>query len=142
MGEIITAFLGLAFVAFCLWLAVRIINRGELWAKRTAIIALLGSPVVIYVNGYYRLVEVEPFWHSWSAFHGRDTPPDKVLVWYGSRIGVYRFVSYSTLDAFFGPAHWLDKRLRPDVWDTRSYRYPNHFQPMPTRLAKQPLPLR
>src|SRR5258708_2714913 len=28
---------GVAFAAFCLWLAVRIINRREKWAKRTAL---------------------------------------------------------------------------------------------------------
>src|SRR5262245_37647673 len=28
---------GVAFASFCLWLAVRIINRREKWAKRTAV---------------------------------------------------------------------------------------------------------
>lgn len=31
------AFFGIAFTAFSVWLAIRIINRRERWAKRTAI---------------------------------------------------------------------------------------------------------
>jgi hypothetical protein len=34
---IILPALAVAFAAFCLWLAVRIYNRRELWAKRTAV---------------------------------------------------------------------------------------------------------
>jgi hypothetical protein len=33
-------FLGVAFVAFSIWLAVRIINRRERWAKRTAVVLI------------------------------------------------------------------------------------------------------
>lgn len=42
MGEAILAVLGMAFAAFCVWLTVRIVNRRERWAIRTAIaLALL-----------------------------------------------------------------------------------------------------
>src|SRR5260370_40515376 len=37
MGEATAAILGAAFTAFAVWLAVRIINRREKWAKRTAL---------------------------------------------------------------------------------------------------------
>jgi len=30
------AIIGIAFAAFCVWLAVRIVNRRERWAKRIA----------------------------------------------------------------------------------------------------------
>ena len=38
-----------AFVAFCVWLTVRIVNRRELWAKWTAAI-VLGLPVLYIVS--------------------------------------------------------------------------------------------
>src|SRR5262249_11185988 len=45
----IIAALAIAFVAFCIWLTVRIVNRRERWAKRlgvaTLIVALLGYPL-------------------------------------------------------------------------------------------------
>src|SRR5579871_3835383 len=37
MIEVVLAALGVAFAAFAVWLAVRIINRRERWAKRLAI---------------------------------------------------------------------------------------------------------
>jgi hypothetical protein len=42
--------LGLGFAAFCVWLAVRIVNRQERWAKRTALglfVVLVGYPLSI-----------------------------------------------------------------------------------------------
>jgi len=49
MSEAIVAVLGVAFAAFCIWLTVRIVNRRERWAKRTAValVALLGYPLSI-----------------------------------------------------------------------------------------------
>jgi hypothetical protein len=32
---------GVAFVAFCLWLTVRVVNRRERWAKWTLVAALV-----------------------------------------------------------------------------------------------------
>jgi hypothetical protein len=37
----IFAILGLAFAGFCVWLAIRIVNRRERWAKRTAAVVLV-----------------------------------------------------------------------------------------------------
>jgi hypothetical protein len=39
-------FLGVSFVAFCIWLTVRIVNRRERWAKRTA--ATIAAVVILY----------------------------------------------------------------------------------------------
>jgi hypothetical protein len=42
--------LGVGFVAFCVWLTVRIVNRRERWAKRTAVglaAVLAGYPLSI-----------------------------------------------------------------------------------------------
>lgn len=35
------AIFGIAFAAFCVWLGVRIVNRRERWAKRTAVMLLV-----------------------------------------------------------------------------------------------------
>ncbi|HEY3963149.1 MAG TPA: hypothetical protein VGM05_01245 [Planctomycetaceae bacterium] len=43
--RIIATGLGVAFAAFCVWLAVRIMNRRERWAKRLAAI-VVGAPVL------------------------------------------------------------------------------------------------
>jgi hypothetical protein len=39
---------GIAFAAFCVWLGVRVYNRRERWAKKTAICAVV---MVLYVAG-------------------------------------------------------------------------------------------
>jgi hypothetical protein len=46
MSESVQAATGLLFVAFCIWLTVRIVNRRERWAKRTAIVV---AAVLLYV---------------------------------------------------------------------------------------------
>jgi len=43
--------LGVAFAAFCVWLAVRIVNRRERWAKWTAAGLLVGLPLV-YIGSF------------------------------------------------------------------------------------------
>jgi hypothetical protein len=44
---IILPALAITFAAFCVWLTVRIVNRRERWAKRTAlaVVVLLGYPL-------------------------------------------------------------------------------------------------
>ena len=44
------AIFGIAFVVFCVWLTVRIVNRRERWAKRT-LAAVVGLPV-LYVASF------------------------------------------------------------------------------------------
>jgi hypothetical protein len=43
LSELILPALGLLIAAFCIWLAVRVVNRRERWAKRTA----LGLTIVL-----------------------------------------------------------------------------------------------
>jgi len=43
--------LGVACAAFCIWLAVRIVNRRERWAKWTAVGLLVGLPLM-YVGSF------------------------------------------------------------------------------------------
>ncbi len=48
MSEILFAIVGVAIAAFCIWLTVRIINRRQRWAKRTAwalVVALVVYPL-------------------------------------------------------------------------------------------------
>ena len=42
---------GFAFAAICVWLTVRIINRRERWAKRTAVGLIVGLPL-LYVASF------------------------------------------------------------------------------------------
>lgn len=42
-GQLLLGALGAAFAAFCIWLTVRIFNRRECWAKRTAAGLMIGS---------------------------------------------------------------------------------------------------
>ncbi|MBI3864247.1 MAG: hypothetical protein HY290_20375 [Planctomycetia bacterium] len=44
------AFTGAAFAAFCLWLAVRIINRRERWAKWTLAATIVGLPLIYVLS--------------------------------------------------------------------------------------------
>lgn len=56
---IVLAVLGVSFVAFAIWLTVRIFNRRERWAKRTAVgVPLLMS--VMYPIIYVLLMD--PIW--------------------------------------------------------------------------------
>jgi WD40 repeat protein len=49
MGNVLTA-LAVAFAAFVVWLAVRIVNRRERWAKRTAVGLIVGGPALYVVT--------------------------------------------------------------------------------------------
>ncbi|MBI3864447.1 MAG: hypothetical protein HY290_21405 [Planctomycetia bacterium] len=44
--SILVPVLAVAFVAFCVWLAVRIVNRSERWAKRLAVALVVSSPLL------------------------------------------------------------------------------------------------
>jgi hypothetical protein len=44
--EIIVLTFAIAFAAFCIWLTVRIINRRERWAKRTAVAIVVALPAL------------------------------------------------------------------------------------------------
>jgi hypothetical protein len=47
------AIFGVAFAAFCVWLAVRIINRRERWAKWTLAV-LISLPLIYVLSGWVR----------------------------------------------------------------------------------------
>ena len=51
----------IAFAAFCVWLGVRIVNRRERWAKRTAIVIVLLLSLYVLSSGPTR----------WIAIRGR-----------------------------------------------------------------------
>jgi len=55
LGAAIFAILGISLAAFCVWLAVRLVNRRERWAKWTGLvigIALIGYPLSIGPAGW------------------------------------------------------------------------------------------
>lgn len=79
MSEAIFAVLGVTSTAFCIWLTVRIVNRRERWAKRTAVaIVVLAiyplsfGPASCLANRYYSLYPafVAIYWPiGWVAVH-------------------------------------------------------------------------
>jgi glucan phosphoethanolaminetransferase (alkaline phosphatase superfamily) len=78
--------LAVAFAAFCVWLTVRIVNRRERWAKRTAVVtaAILticypGSVVaIVWLDERYRCFRANHFVftycapYRWLYQHGPD----------------------------------------------------------------------
>ena len=95
--EILLPALGVAFVAFCVWLTVRIVNRRERWAKWT--LAGVVGVLVLYVLSvgpaqWVTFQEWSPDWCA-AAFVRiyapviwlRDVSPEAIrtaLDWYGS----------------------------------------------------------
>lgn len=49
--ELSLSIAGIAFAAFCIWLGVRVYNRRERWAKRTAVGIIIASPL-FYVASF------------------------------------------------------------------------------------------
>jgi hypothetical protein len=112
--------LGVAFAAFSVWLAVRIINRRERWAKRTAVVLVTtGLFVSAYVTAYTRMVRpsLSEEWVGFQISHFTDWSKlriDLVPVYVG-------FDSETSVDQdlwenVFAPAHWVDRRIRCDEW--------------------------
>jgi hypothetical protein len=99
---IILPALAVAFAAFCVWLAVRIFNRREKWAKRTAVGLIVGLPV-LYVLSFgpaCRIAAIPPIDDHFSDFNqfrwlqvygpliwatGRPSRVSKSLEWYATR---------------------------------------------------------
>jgi hypothetical protein len=70
------AILGFAFAAFCVWLAVRIVNRREQWGKRTAFGVAVGIPLS-YVLGFGVTC-----WATSVQLNGRVKPrPEMAMYW-------------------------------------------------------------
>ncbi|SRR5579863_2350815 len=48
--SIILLAFGVAFAALCIWLTVRIVNRRERWARRTALALFIGAPFLYLLS--------------------------------------------------------------------------------------------
>ena len=89
--------------AFAVWITVRIINRGERWAKNAAFVACVLLPIM-YWSLYRMMVVALP-------------PPGQ------SPLGKVLFPVYVWGDddkywqEFFWLAHWVDKKIRPWNWE-------------------------
>lgn len=99
---------GAAFTAFCIWLTVRIANRRERWAKWTAVgLVVVLIPTCGYVTAYFCMVTPQKPgaaggsgpWPKWPDYTGPIGDRDQDF-W----------------ENVFAPVHWIDTRLRPDVW--------------------------
>jgi len=62
--DIWSAVVGAAFAAFCIWLGVRIFNRRERWAKKTArwlfivcVVYPLSFGPMIYITGFLGIIQ-------------------------------------------------------------------------------------
>jgi hypothetical protein len=104
MSIILTA-LAVAFAAFCVWLTLRIVNRRERWAKRTAVAMAVCLPV-LYV------LSVGP--EVWLLTNG--------------------IISESVAEEFvpfYAPLNWIDSHA-PDTfraglhWYTNLWRNPDY----------------
>jgi hypothetical protein len=76
-GLLLLGTMGLAFGAFCVWLAVRIFNRRERWAKRTA--GLTIALAVVYLLSFPVLATVFFVWNFPSIVMAPYLP--LVLLW-------------------------------------------------------------
>lgn len=101
MSNAILAGVGVAFAAFYVWLGVRIVNRRERWAKRTAL-GLLLSPVLYVlsfgpvcwwlaadanVGGVYYPRTMIAYWPiGWTYLRSRYRGPiHSAIGWYATR---------------------------------------------------------
>jgi hypothetical protein len=77
--EIALSVFGIAFVAFCVWLTVRIINRRERWAKWT-LAGVVGLPllyVLTMVLSFRMLLQSSPDdleTRGWRAYRAAYAP--------------------------------------------------------------------
>jgi|GEM_PF-3047674 len=104
--------LGVALAAICVWLAVRIINRRERWARRTAV-AIPFAILIIYAGAYISLAqELLPNTFGYGVRPGiRYCDDDCPLV---DKPATDREI---LLGRFFRPAHWVDQHIvRPGYW--------------------------
>jgi len=99
--------LAVGFAAFCVWLAVRIVNRQERWAKWM----LAAAPMlVVFLYPIAYLLLMDPLW---------------TIPYFGAgqweRYPVYPswFLDQEDAETCFRFAHEIDRRLRPDFWSER-----------------------
>jgi hypothetical protein len=82
MEDAFFGFLGVAFASFCIWLAVRIVNRREAWAIRTAV--SIAESLAIFGSAYSFI------FYSWLT--ATPLPP--------ARLGNAQLRAYLSLCAF------------------------------------------
>jgi len=91
---IVLSVLGVAFAAFCIWLAVRIFNRRERWAKWLAVGTFLGAELYLLSFGPaswlvgHSYLPARPTWWvfrplTWLATHGPQ--PIQGPIWWWAR---------------------------------------------------------
>lgn len=113
-GTGLIASLATIFAGLCVWLGVRVINRQERWAKWTAAIAPL-AVVTAYPITY--LLLMEPMWVIPSFGAPWERYPHYRII----------FTSQETAEEVFGPAHRLDRSIRPNFWgEKRPYKGGKH----------------
>jgi hypothetical protein len=99
---------GVAFAAFCMWLAVRIANRQECWAKRTAVALACLVGLYVFSSGPVRLVACRlQIWHTTDSL-------DRVTGWCRTDEGFW----WPTI---YAPLKWVSDRpggrLIERYWD-------------------------
>jgi hypothetical protein len=103
----LVAVLAFVFVATCIWLTVRVVNRRERWAKRTlAGMFSAGALVGAYAFVYTRMVR-------------QSVPDDFIGPGKVALVPEYDEISgidQSVCEKVFAPAHWVDRRVRPNIW--------------------------
>jgi hypothetical protein len=97
--------LAVACGAFCVWLVVRLVNRRERWAKWTAACVLLG--LVVYFSAYASMVNGPRYFNAMGVGPW-ELPPDYR--------GPNRDRDQQFWKSVFGPAHWLDIKVRRSKW--------------------------
>jgi hypothetical protein len=111
--------LAVAFSAFCVWLAVRIVNRRERWAKWTGVgLIVVLTPLCAYVSAYEYMV----FPGGVIIKGPRGIPRDVAMPpVYRANLPVIGdvFRDREARQQFFSPIHCLDRQLRPDKWTIR-----------------------
>jgi len=125
--------LGVTVAALCVWLAVRIINRRERWAKRTAVVLVtVGLIVGAYATAYTNMVCTSlpdqwtnigslPYFGSWRIELVADYEGfDPVTLYSAGRDQAF-------WRKVFAPAHWIDRRIRREKWviEQRDDRWPS-----------------
>jgi type VI protein secretion system component VasK len=62
LAGLVVSLFGIAWLAFALWLAVRLFNRREVWARRTALVMLVAT--ALYILVFLAIFMDEIVWHS------------------------------------------------------------------------------
>jgi hypothetical protein len=96
-AAIFSSIVGIAFVAFCIWLIVRVANRRERWAKRALAITLCLPVLYVASIGPFAWLEAHGYCGNWWVHccvtciyypliwvqqYGPDAVRDAIL-WYG-----------------------------------------------------------